>query len=64
MAQVAFALGKNAKAIWMGSSKSRQPSPAPKRGTSKPPLLCAADFVIGVICPWLALNLVPLSGEK
>lgn len=36
---------------WMGSSNSRRPTPAPKRGTSKPPLLCAADFVLGVIKP-------------
>lgn len=48
----------------MGSSNSRHPTPAPKRGITKPPLLCAADFVLGVICPWLALNLVPLSGKK
>lgn len=48
----------------MGSSNSRHPTPAPKRGITKPPLLCAADFVLGVICPWLALNLVPLSGKE
>lgn len=58
MAQVAFALGKNVKAIWMGSSKSRHPSQPLKEAHRS--LLCSV-LLIYYWCYWCDLSLARLE---